>query len=142
VPLIQSAPPAFLDRLLSHLPATVLVLQQENASSLAEPETEPDAAASQAAIEALSIEQKRDILERVLRSPQLQQSLASVNVALSEGGLPSVSESLGIKVDNGGFVPGGSVPLGGGKALEAFLQGVKRSVMEDEKKDDDEMETD
>jgi 26S proteasome regulatory subunit N13 len=35
-----------------------------------------------------------------------------------------------VKVHNGGLVRGGSVPLGGGEAVEAFVEGVKKSVEE------------
>jgi 26S proteasome regulatory subunit N13 len=90
-------------------------------------------AAGQAALEALSADQKREILAKVFRSPQLMQSLGSLTVALRDGGLPMVSEALGIKVVNGGNVRHGSVPLGGGEAMEAFVEGVKKAI-EGEKK--------
>lgn len=96
----------------------------------------------QAAIQALSRGQKLDILKRVLHSPQLQQSLQSLTVALRDGGLPSVSEALRIKVDNGGFVRRGGVPLGGGDAVEAFLKGVKTTVEEEEKEKEGGMDVD
>ncbi len=139
IPIIDSAPASLLDALLSHLPPTILQLAQESSATFAEPATEPDSAAVvQAAIDALSVPQKKDILARVLRSPQLHQSLASLTVALRDGGLPSVSESLSIKVENGGFVRGGAVPLGGGEAVEAFLEGVRRAVVQEEEKKGDE----
>lgn len=83
----------------------------------------------------MSVEQKRDLLERVLRSPQLSQSLGSLTVAIRDGGLPMIGEALGVKVENGGKVKGGSVPLGGGQAVEAFLEGVRRTVKEEERKE-------
>jgi 26S proteasome regulatory subunit N13 len=94
---------------------------------------EPNAGTAQAALDALSLDQKRVILKRVLRSPQFHQSLGSLTVALRDGGLPSIADALGIKVANGGLVKGGSVPLGGGEAVEAFVEGVRKTV-EDEKK--------
>ena len=51
-------------------------------------------------------------------------------MALRDGGLPSVSEALGVRVENGGFMARGGVPLGGGDAVEAFLKGIKASVVE------------
>ena len=97
-------------------------------------EAEVTPAAGQASIEALSIEQKKDILKRVLHSPQLHQSLGSLTVALRDGGLPMIGEALRLKVENGGLIKGGSMPLGGGGAVEAFVQGVKKTV---EKSQDD-----
>ena len=41
-----------------------------------------------------------------------------------------IGEALGLKVENGGSVKGGSVPLGGGEAVEAFVEGVRRGVGE------------
>ncbi|KAF2083546.1 hypothetical protein K490DRAFT_51413, partial [Saccharata proteae CBS 121410] len=72
--------------------------------------------------------QKKDILRRVLRSPQLTQGLGSLTAALRDGGLPMVAGVLGIKVEGGGYVRRGGVPLGGGEAVEAFLEGVKKTV--------------
>lgn len=78
----------------------------------------------------MATEQKRDLLQRVLRSPQLHQSLGSLTYALRDGGLPMISEALGVQVQHGGTVRGGTVPLGGGEAVEAFLEGVKKGVQE------------
>ncbi|EKG16681.1 26S proteasome complex ubiquitin receptor subunit Rpn13 [Macrophomina phaseolina MS6] len=130
IPVIESGGPAFIDALLSHLPPTILLLAQE-AADLSD--AEPNSETVQAAIQALSMTQKKDILKRVLRSPQLHQSLSSLTVALRDGGLPSVSEALKIKVENGGFMRHSGVPLGGGDAVEAFLKGVKKTVEEETK---------
>ena len=46
-----------------------------------------------------------------------------------------VSEALGVKVQNGGMVRGGSVPVGGGEAVELFVEGVKRGVLEEKEKE-------
>lgn len=70
----------------------------------------------------------------MLRSPQFHQSLGSLTVALRDGGLPSIADALGIKVANGGLVRGGNVPLGGGDAVEAFVEGVRRVMEEEEEK--------
>ena len=83
----------------------------------------------------MSPAQKKDLLNRVLRSPQLRQSLGSLQFALRDGGLPMVSEALGVKVQNGGMVRGGSVPVGGGEAVELFVEGVKRGVLEEKEKE-------
>jgi 26S proteasome regulatory subunit N13 len=44
-----------------------------------------------------------------------------------------IGEALGLKVRNGGLIRGGQVPMGGGEAVEAFVEGVKGKVEEDEK---------
>lgn len=125
IPWIESADAELVDRLLQYLPPALVTLAQE-ADDTAELNT--DHASIQAAEAALSIDQKKNILRRVLRSPQLSQSLASLTVALRDGGLPSISEALNIPVRNGGYMRRGGVPLGGGEAVEAFLEGVKDSV--------------
>ncbi|KAB2573691.1 hypothetical protein DBV05_g7649 [Lasiodiplodia theobromae] len=130
IPVIEAGDTAFIDALLSHLPPAILLLSQE-AADLSD--ADPNSETVQAAIQALSISQKKDILKRVLRSPQLHQSLSSLTVALRDGGLPSVSEALKIKVENGGFMRHSGVPLGGGDAVEAFLKGVKKTVEDEEK---------
>ena len=109
-------------------------MAQESASTSSSSDPNPTPAAAEAAIEALSLEQKKDILKRVLRSPQLHQSLGSLTVALRDGGLPMIGEALGLKVRNGGLVRGGSMPLGGGEAVEAFVEGMKQQVKEEGEK--------
>ncbi|KAL1643685.1 hypothetical protein SLS58_004700 [Diplodia intermedia] len=130
IPIIESGDPALIDALLSNLPPAILLLSQE-AADLSD--ADPNSETVQAAIQALSISQKKDILRRVLRSPQLHQSLSSLTVALRDGGLPSVSEALKIKVENGGYMRHSGVPLGGGDAVEAFLKGVKKTAEDEEK---------
>lgn len=117
-----------------------MTLAQE-ADDLADLNT--DHASIQAAEQALTLNQKKDILRRVLRSPQLSQSLASLTVALRDGGLPSISEALNIPVRNGGYMRRGGMPLGGGEAVEAFLEGVKESVEKGDQEDNrqDRMDT-
>ena len=138
IPVIDSSDSALVDNLLSHIPPVLLLLSQkadDNSSVGVNSET------AKAAIKALSLEQKKEILRKVLRSPQFSQSLGSLTTALRDGGVPSISEALKIPVENGGFIRRGGVPLGGGEAVEAFLKGVKASV---EKQDDAEgrMDTD
>ena len=89
----------------------------------------------------LTFNQKKDILRRVLRSPQFTQSLASLTIALRDGGLPSLSEALNVPVKNGGYMRRGGVPLGGGEAVECFLEGVK-DVVKKEKEGESEGEGD
>ncbi|KAI9800987.1 MAG: hypothetical protein M1825_003521 [Sarcosagium campestre] len=144
LPVLESADEKSVDNLLSFLPSTLLLLGQQSAdASLAEPNAET----AQAALASLSLQQKKQILKKVLHSPQFNQSLGSLTVALRDGGLPSVSDALRIKVTNGGFMRRGGMPLGGGAAVEAFISGVRRTVEEEEvdPKDDDgegTMETD
>lgn len=44
-----------------------------------------------------------------------------------------IGEALGLKVENGGMIKGGSMPVGGGAAVEGFVEGVRRTVEEEEK---------
>lgn len=132
---IDSADTTTADQLLSFLPPALLLLAQGNAEA-SEADTDPELA--QAALLSLDLSQKKNILRKVLRSPQFIQSLASLTVALRDGGLPSISEALQIPVANGGFMRRGGVPLGGGDAVDAFLDGVRQHVQEK----DSQMDTD
>ncbi|KZF26337.1 hypothetical protein L228DRAFT_242797 [Xylona heveae TC161] len=138
-PVIEAAGQSTVDHLLSFLPPDLMLLAQEvdDISSV-----DPNSETARAAIQALSVNQKKDILRRVVRSPQFSQSLASLTAALRDGGLPGISDALRIKVENGGLVRGGGVPLGSGEAVEAFLQGVRRSVEEENGNQSNRMETD
>ncbi len=127
IPMLDSASDEYVDNLLSFLPPTVLVLAQQGERGDAI-DKEPGAESVEAAKQALSSGQKRALLKKVLRSPQFSQSLASLTIALRDGGLPSIADALGIKLDNGGLVRGGTVPLGGADAVEAFVEGVKKTV--------------
>jgi hypothetical protein len=130
---LSNATPAYLDSLLSYLPPQLLTLAQSSDDSTSFPASETTPATATAAAEALSVDQKKELLTRVFRSPQLYQSLGSLTMALRDGGLPMVSDALGIKVENGGLIRGGNVPLGEGPAVEAFLNGVKNTVKEEDK---------
>ena len=130
VSMLESASSAYVDRLCSLLPPTVLLLAQEADDPS---DIDPTPAVTEAAIQALSVKQKKDILRRVLRSPQMAQSMMSLTVALRDGGLPTVSEALKLKVENGGYIRGGSMPLGGAQALEAFVEGLKKTATEEQK---------
>jgi 26S proteasome regulatory subunit N13 len=129
VPTVDSATPQQIDNLLSYLPPTILLITQEAMESI-DGMVEPNSEIASAALQALSLDQKKDILRRVLRSPQFHQSLGSLTMAIRDGGLPSIADALGVQLQNGGLVRGGSVPLGGGDAVEAFIQGVKKTVEE------------
>jgi 26S proteasome regulatory subunit N13 len=138
LPLIESADTKTVDHFLSFLPPSLLLLAQDIDDTSA---VEHNSETTMALMQTLGLEQKRDILRRVLRSPQFMQSLGSLTVALRDGGLPSISDALKIKVENGGFMRRGGVPLGGGDAVEAFLKGVKRLV-EQSQSSEDQMEMD
>lgn len=137
IPWVDSVNEEKVDSLLQFLPPQLITLAQQ-ANSDSGPMATHDPPTSS---EPLSLSQKKDILRRVLRSPQFTQSLASLTIALRDGGLPSLSEALNIPVKNGGYMRRGGVPLGGGEAVEAFLDGVKDSVKDDENGDDDQMDT-
>lgn len=129
---LNNATPAYLDSLCSLLPPQILLLAQE-ADDLTDVDVTSETAS--AAIEALTSEQKKDVLKRVFRSPQLHQSLGSLTMAIRDGGLPMVADSLKVKVKNGGLIRGGQMPLGEGQAVEAFLEGVKTTVKEEDAND-------
>ncbi|KAK5691055.1 hypothetical protein LTR97_011707 [Elasticomyces elasticus] len=133
LPFIASATPDQIDTLCSMLPPELFLLAQESDSTSSSSDPNPTPAAGEAAIEALSLEQKKEIIIRALRSPQFQQSLGSLTVALRDGGLPMIGEALRLDIEHGGVIRGGSMPLGGGRAVEAFVEGVKRTVEEERK---------
>ena len=125
IPIVDSAGESTIDGLLEFLPPTLLALAQEADDTAA---NRVDGPTVNTATQGPGLEQKKDVLCRVLRSPQFSQSLSSLTIALRDGGLPSISEALNISVQNGGFMRRGGVPLGGGDAVEAFLNGVKDHV--------------
>jgi hypothetical protein len=129
IPTIDSATPTEIDNLLSYLPPTILLIAQKSSASIDGLVGSNEASAS-AAIESLSLDAKKVILKQVLRSPQFHQSLGSLTMALRDGGLPSIADALGVRIQNGGLVRGGRVPLGGGDAVEAFIEGVRKTVEE------------
>ena len=137
IPVIDSASQSLVDNLLTHLPPSLLLFAQE-ANDVSSVDVTSETA--EAALEALSLDQKRAILRKVLRSPQFTQSLGSLTIALRDGGLPSISEALKIKVENGGFMPRRGVPFGGGDAVEAFLNGIRLSVEEESSGEEDRMD--
>lgn len=138
VPVIDKAPDSFIDDLCTHLPTTLFLIEQEVEDVAA---IDPNSETAQMAMQALDQEQKRDILKRVVTSPQMRQSLGSLTVALRDGGLPNVSQALKIDVQNGGFTRGGGMPLGGGEAVKAFVEGVKKTVEKEKGDDGDDMDT-
>ncbi|KAI1176734.1 proteasome complex subunit Rpn13 ubiquitin receptor-domain-containing protein [Nemania sp. FL0916] len=137
VPWARTATEEQINHLLDFLPPAVVVLsqqqQQQSGGDHADTTGEPTPAAVEAAKAAMSLGQKKALIEKVLRSPQFHQSLTSLSMALRDGGLPTVADALSIRVENGGYVRGGRVPLGGGDAVEAFVEGVKKGVQEKKK---------
>jgi len=138
IPFINNATPEQIDNLCTFLPPEIFLLEQESSSTTTiDTPQDPSGTstiAAQGAIEALSTGQKKEIIKRIFHSPQLQQSLGSLTVALRDGGLPMIGDALGLDVENGGSIRGGTMPLGGGEAVEAFVNGVKRTVEKNEKK--------
>ncbi|KAJ4314326.1 hypothetical protein N0V84_008970 [Fusarium piperis] len=131
VPMIDSATEEFADTLISYLPPTIVVLA--SGSSDVDAKSDPSAAAVEAAKASLSLDDKRSLLKKVLRSPQFNQALASLTMAIRDGGLPSIADALGVKVQDGGYLRGSGMPMGGGQAVEAFVEGVKKTVEEEKK---------
>ncbi|KAF7546749.1 hypothetical protein G7046_g9212 [Stylonectria norvegica] len=131
VPMIDAASEEFADTLIHLLPPAVIVLASGSSEGV-DGKTEPKAAAVQAAMASLTLADKRSLLKKVLRSPQFHQALGSLTMAVRDGGLPSIAEALGVNVQNGGYLQGGGMPMGGGQAVEAFVEGV-RTTVKDEK---------
>lgn len=127
--MVETASSEFVDSLLGFLPPAVIVLA--SGSSGFDGTQEPTAEAVQAAKASLSPDDKRSLLKKVLRSPQFHQALGSLTMALREGGLPGVAEALGVKLENGGYIKDGGMPMGGGHAVKAFVEGVKKTVREE-----------
>ncbi|KAI6785643.1 26S proteasome regulatory subunit N13 [Emericellopsis cladophorae] len=127
VDYIAANDPARLDSFLSFLPPSVLVLSGPNPEA-SSGNDEPAAAEVEKAKAAMSHNDKKALLKKVLRSPQFFQALGVLTQALRDGGLPGVADALGIRVENGGYLPNGTMPLGGGQAIEAFVEGVKKTV--------------
>ena len=127
IPLLDSADEELVDRLYECLPPQLVATVQTsiNTSALSNPNATPEE--KQTAQEHLT-KARKDMLRRVLHSPQFSQSLTSLTVALREGGLPIISETIGIPVRNGGYLRHGGVPMGGGEAVEVFMDGVKQNV--------------
>ena len=124
---VESADTESVDNLLGFLPSSLLLLTQDiDAEDADAAESNPEL--SEAIKQSLDLSQKKDILFKVLHSPQFSQSLASLTVALREGGLPSISEALKIPVEHDGYMRRGGVPIGGGDAVAAFLEGAKIHV--------------
>ena len=128
LPVIESATEEYLDNLLSFLPPAVIMLAAGSGTSASMAEPSPDALT--AARASLSLQDKKGLLSKVLRSPQFHQSLASLSLALKDGGLPGIADALDINVANGGYIRGGGMPLGGDEAIKAFVEGVKKTVEE------------
>ena len=126
LPIIDSAEEARINKMVSYLPPEILQVASGN------PAVSSVDQGTERIIQRLSLDTKKDILRKTLHSPQFSQSLSSLTMALRLGGLPSISEALQIKVKNGGFVGRAGVPMGQGDAVEAFVEGTKTAVEEEE----------
>lgn len=141
VAMADTANETQLDRLLDQLPSVTILLGRYPPGTFGGPSiphselkyserSEPDAETMERVRASMTVVQKRAVVSRVLRSPQFAQSLTSLTVALREGGLPTVASSLGVKVENGGYLHHKGVPVGGGEAVEKFIDGVRTTMKE------------
>lgn len=126
MPVIDAADEAFLDNLLSQLPPEIINSPLDNNPRYL---TEVGLDVFNAEADALSFDRKKLILKRVLRSPQFSTSLISLTGALRDGGLPAISDALGIAVENGGYMHTGGLAMGGNDATGAFIEGIKDFVV-------------
>ncbi|CUS06730.1 unnamed protein product [Tuber aestivum] len=76
--------------------------------------------------------QKKEVIRKVLHSPQFSQSLVGLSVALRDGGLRGISDSLGVRL-----APGEEGT--GRDQVAIFVEAVKK---EEEKKEDNNMDID
>lgn len=130
LPVIEMASEEHIDSLLGLLPPAVIMLAAGSGTSASIADPSPDSLA--AARTSLATRDKKLLLKKVLRSPQFHQSLTSLTLAIKDGGLPNVADALGVKVANGGYIRGGGMPLGGDGAIKAFVEGVKKTVEEEQ----------
>ncbi|RDA96056.1 hypothetical protein CP533_5828 [Ophiocordyceps camponoti-saundersi (nom. inval.)] len=126
VSMADGAYPKLIDTLLDLLPPAVVVLASGSSDFGGKPEPTTEAVAI--AKRSLSLDDKRDLLKKVLRSPQFHQALSSLTMALRDGGLPGVADALGFSVENGGYLTDSSMPMGGGQAVKAFVEGVRKAA--------------
>ncbi|KAM4059725.1 proteasome complex subunit rpn13 ubiquitin receptor domain-containing protein [Hirsutella rhossiliensis] len=129
VSMMETASSELVESLLGLLPPAVMVLA--SGSSGFDGRQEPTTEMVEAAKASLSPDDKRSLLKKVMRSPQFHQALGSLTMALRDGGLPGVADALGVKVENGGYIRDGGMPMGGGHAVRAFVEGVKTTVREE-----------
>lgn len=124
VPIIDAADNVFLEQLLSQLPSELFNSHlDDNFQDLTD--VGLDALRAE---EASGFEHKKSILKRVLRSPQFSQSLIGLTGGLRDGGLPAISEALGIPIANGGYTHSHGLAMGGNDATGAFMKGIKNLV--------------
>lgn len=131
-PVIENASDELIDALCAQLPTTPFLLEAEVEDV---DQIDPNGETAQMVVQTLDQDSKREVLKRIIRAPQLRAALGSLTEALRSGALPTVAQALNIDVEHGGYMRGGAMPLGGGDAVKAFLEGVKRTV-ENEDEDD------
>ncbi|KAL2885311.1 Splicing factor U2AF-associated protein 2 [Ceratocystis lukuohia] len=113
VPIIDSGvSEEKIDQLINLLPPTLVVATANSGTNSAEISQDPTAEMLESAKASLSLADKRDLVKRVLRSPQFAQSLGSLTMAIRDGGLPTIAEALQIDVENNGYMRGSAMPLG------------------------------
>lgn len=136
---VDKASPEFIDALCAQLPMTPFLLEAEVEDV---DQIDPNSETARMAMQTLDQSEKVEVLKRILRAPQLRAALGSLTEALKTGALPTVAQGLKIDVENGGYMRGGAMSLGGGEAVKAFLEGVKKTVeKEDNEDEDDDMDT-
>jgi len=79
-----------------------------------------------------TLAQKKEVIRKVLHSPQFNQSLIGLSVALRDGGLRGISDSLGVRLAPGEVGTGSD-------QVTTFVEAIKR---EEEKKADGNMDID
>jgi 26S proteasome regulatory subunit N13 len=131
IPVIDAADESLIHNLLSQLPPDLLIYSQENDSSDL---SNISPGRIKALLEAWSLEQKKDVLKRVLRSPHFSQSLLGLTSAIRDGGLPAISDALAIPVENNGYMRNSELAMSGSLAMEAFLTGVKTALKNESNK--------
>ncbi|KAL5114825.1 hypothetical protein ACEQ8H_007318 [Pleosporales sp. CAS-2024a] len=138
---VDKASPELIDALCAQLPTTPFLLEAEVEDI---DEIDANSETAQTVVQSMDRSEKIQVLKRILRAPQLRAALGSLTEALKTGALPTIAQGLKIDVEHGGYMRGGAMPLGGGDAVKAFLDGVKKTVEKESKgatgNDDDEMD--
>lgn len=124
-PIIENASDELIDALAAQLPTTPFLIEAEVEDI---DQIDPNGEEAQMVVQTMGQAEKRDVIQGIVRAPQLRAALGSLTEALKSGALPTVAQALNIDVEHGGYMRGGAMPLGGGDAVKAFLEGVKRTV--------------
>ena len=122
--IMQACDESIIDRILMLLPTEIseLAVNDNNGYKTGK------CTSHESNVRQLSMRLKKEMLLKVLRSPQLCQSLDSLSVALRGGGLLSVSEALDINLNNDLALENAMNNTSSLSPFQIFLNGIKSSI--------------